>query len=156
MREQVVIGSKEIALPTVGSRRLRLTAAAVLLLGGATQVGVGAVTGELAFVVAGVVAAAFGVSVARGSTRTTRVDPTGWTDPMRVRNQHLAWAELRSVRLRPSGEGRVVLVEPRDPARGPALRVGRCPEEQVDELAAALTPWAAAAGAVVVVVPRSA
>lgn len=154
MREQVVIGPDEVTLPTMGSRRLRLTAAVVLLLGGAAQVGVGALTGELAFVLAGVVAAAFGISVGRGSARTTRVDADGWTDPTRVRNQHLRWDELRSVRLRPQGTDRVVLVEPRDEARGPALRVGRCPEAQVDTLAAALSLWAEPAGVVVVVVPR--
>jgi hypothetical protein len=148
--DEVEVTPERVTFPPLGGRRLRLTAAAVLVLGGLTQTLAGLLAPATVLVVAGLVAVAFGASVGLSARRGTTVTSAGWLDPTRVRNQRIAWSELRSVRLTTTGSRATVVLDRRDAGAGPGLRVARVPAGRVTEVVAAIRAWAEAAGVEVV------
>jgi hypothetical protein len=145
VHDEVELHRDRVVFAPLGGRRLRRAGSAVLIAGGAVQLVAGAVAPAWPLVVAGLVAIAFGVSVLTSARRGTSVTADGWHDPTRVRNQHLAWSELATVRFTPSGDRAVVSLERRGEGLGAAVRVARLPVGQVPDILAVITPWASAA-----------
>jgi hypothetical protein len=146
VHDPVELHADRVVFAPLGGRRLRRVGAGVLIAGGAVQLLAGAIAPAWPLAVAGLIAIAFGVSVLRSARRGTTVSADGWHDPTRVRNQHLAWSELATVRVTPSGDDAVVSLERRGEGLGAAVRVARLPRSQVPETLAVVAPWALDAG----------
>lgn len=132
-----------ITFPPLGGRSLRVLASAVLILGGALRAVTGGLAGAWFQVVAGVVAVAFGVVIARTLPRAgTTVTAEGWHDPTRLRNQHLAWSDLDKVRVTAVGDTATWVLEPHGADHGPGLRVARTDLASVPGTVAQLRSWA--------------
>jgi hypothetical protein len=142
--DEVHIAVDRVTFVSRGGRRWRLTAAAVLVAGGVTQAGLGAVSREPALLVAGLVGVAFGISIARHATRAgTTVTAEGWTDPTRVRHQWVPWTSLARVRITAVGARASISLERHDVPSGSGVRVARLPRRAVPAVRAAIAPWAA-------------
>lgn len=150
MADEVRIADDRVVFAPVGGRRLRFTAAVVLVVGGLVQAVAGALTGAWALVLAGLVAVAFGGSVARRGGRGTAVTASGWVDPTRVRNRELPWSEVAKLRVTAIGDRAAVTLERRGVAQDPGLRVARLPVRDVPAVLERLGPWAATADVEVV------
>jgi hypothetical protein len=147
--EDVEVTADRVVFPPVG-RRLRLTAAVVLVVGGLVQAVAGALATTWVLVAAGSIAVAFGASIARSGGRGTTVTEAGWVDPTRVRNQELPWAEVAKVRVTAAGGRATVTLERRRLERDPGLRVARLPVGAVAAVLDVIRPWAATADVEVV------